>query len=237
MPRSSVSLVVAAGATAALVLVTGPVVRADGSDGPVGTSSATAAPEPTSTVEPVDDQPDRGPAAPVIADYNGRRINLAESWEGATSCTELPNGVVNCYDTDQAAMDDPGLPAAVREEALAGLRARLPDRCLSDYWCLYRDADYKGKILRFSSDGQKNLKDWGMGNALSSVYYRVVQWSLNYGDAKVTDWRSWPVEDRVRRLDAGYVGTPSRYPNFKALDYPGGGTWNDKVDVFEVRRG
>ncbi|MGX2996141.1 peptidase inhibitor family I36 protein [Streptomyces sp. JNUCC 64] len=239
MLRPSVSPLAALGVTVALVLVTGPAVRADSSGPGPGLGAeplATPTPEPTSTAEPVEDQPDRGPAAPVMADYNGRRINLAESWEGATSCTELPSGAVNCYDTDHAAMSDPELPAAVREEALEGLRPRIPDRCLPDYWCLYSDADYKAKILRFSSDGQKKLKDWGMQNALSSVYYQVAQWSINYGDAQIIDWRSWPVADRVRRLDAGGAGNPGRYPNFKSLDYPGGGTWNDKVDVFEVRR-
>ncbi|WP_272923329.1 hypothetical protein [Streptomyces sp. SID5643] len=39
------------------------------------------------------------------------------------------------------------------------------------------------------------------------------------------------MEDRVRRLDP-----PGGYSDFRNLDCPGGGNWNDKVDIFEVRR-
>ncbi|WP_030566297.1 peptidase inhibitor family I36 protein [Streptomyces aureocirculatus] len=181
------------------------------------------------------------PAGPVIADYKGRKINLAESWEGATSCTELPGGEVHCYDTDEEALADPKLPAATRQatlraDAAPGAMLRLPSRCVVDYWCLYQKANHKGKILRFSEDGTKKLKSYGMQNKLSSVYYRVMHWSLNYGDAKITDSRTWPTADRVRRLKAGSVTKASSYPNFKRLGYPGGGNWNDKVDYFEVRR-
>ncbi|MVO84292.1 hypothetical protein GPA10_05760 [Streptomyces sp. p1417] len=181
------------------------------------------------------------PAGPVIADYNGRKINLAESWEGATSCTELPDGDVHCYDTDEEALADPALPAASREatrqaEAAPGALLRLPSRCVYDYWCLYSDVSHEGKILRFSEDGTKKLKSYGMRNKLSSVYYRVMNWTLNYGDAKVTDSRTWPTADRVRRLSAGSITKAGNYPNFKRLGYPGGGNWNDKVDYFEIRR-
>ncbi|MEU5084255.1 MULTISPECIES: peptidase inhibitor family I36 protein [Streptomyces] len=192
--------------------------------------SVTATPDPTE--EPTD--PTANPVNPVIADYDGRKINLAESWEGANICTELPNGEVHCYDTDQEALADPDLPAQVREQSLkaSALQASDPrDNCAADYWCLYQDANYKGRKLQFSSDGKKNLGDYGFRDKLSSVFYWVGQWSLNYGDATIWDSRSWPLDDRQRQLEP-----PKGWPNFQNLPYPGGGNWNDKVDTFEVNR-
>ncbi|KUF16274.1 peptidase inhibitor family I36 protein [Streptomyces silvensis] len=228
--RPFTSIFVATAAATVLALIGGTAAQAGVPDPEPSVTS-------TPTEVPAEDEADKEPTEPVFADYKGRKINLAESWEDATSCTELPRGEVHCYDTDEEAMTDPALPSATRQEIVsAAVEARDPSRCVPDYWCLYQHADYKGKILRFSEDGKKRLKNWGMNNKLSSVFYRVLRWSVNYGDARVIDWRSWPVADRARRLSAGRVGDPSRYPNFKQLDYPGGGNWNDKVDVFEVRR-
>ncbi|MEU7721685.1 peptidase inhibitor family I36 protein [Streptomyces tibetensis] len=227
--KSLTAALVATASATVLVLTSGTVVHA----GEEPTS------EPTVTATPADE----APATQVIAEYNGREINLAESWEGADSCTELPSGEVHCYDSDTEALADPELPAEIREQtrkataapaaAPAGARAAAapPDNCVADYWCLYMDANYKGRLLRLFSDGKKDLDEWGCRDKLSSVYYWVGRYSVNYGDAKITDLRSWPVEDRVRRLDP-----PRGYSNFRNLDYPGGGNWNDKVDIFEVRR-
>lgn len=265
------SLLVVTTSATALVLTSGAVVHADDPAlEPTATATQPSSEEPPEepTEDPTDlpseepseeptdeptDKPDEPsevppnggpgtePSGPVIADYNGRKINLAESWEGATSCTELPGGKVHCYDTDEEALADPALPAATRQatrqaDAAAGAMLRLPSRCVADYWCLYQHANYKGKILRFSESGKKKLSNWGMGNKLSSVYYRVRLWQLNYGVAKVIDSRSWPVADRVRTLEAGSITKAGTYPNFKRLDYPGGGNWNDKVDYFHVQR-
>lgn len=224
--RSLTAALVATASATVLVLTSGTLAHAG--------EEPTA--EPSVTETPVDE----APANPVIAEYNGREINLAESWEGAESCTELPSGEVRCYDSDAEALADPGLPAEIREQtrtataaAPAGARAAAapPDRCIADYWCLYMDSGYQGRLLRLFSDGKKDLNEWGCRDKLSSVYYWVGRYSINYGDAKITDLRSWPVEDRVRRLDP-----PGGYSNFRNLDYPGGGNWNDKVDIFEVRR-
>ncbi|MGR8008796.1 peptidase inhibitor family I36 protein [Streptomyces hypolithicus] len=188
-------------------------------------------PEPSVTAPPAVEEA----VNPVIAEYDGRKINLAESWEGADSCTELPNGEVHCYDSDEEALADPELPAESRKETLKAASARSasapPRGCVADYWCLYMDTGYGGRLLRLSSDGKKDLNEWGCRDKLGSVYYWVGRWALNYGNAKITDYRSWPVEDRVRGLNA-----PADYRNFGDLAYPGGGNWNNKVDIFEVRR-
>ncbi|MEU1037564.1 peptidase inhibitor family I36 protein [Streptomyces sp. NPDC005907] len=192
-------------------------------DEPTAESSITATPTP------------EAPTAPVIAEYNGQTINLAESWEGAASCTELPNGEVHCYDSDAEALTDPELPAETRAETskapTADAASAPPDNCVADYWCLYMDSGYSGRLLRLYSDGKKDLSEWGCRDKLSSVYYWVGRYSINYGDAKITDLRSWPVEDRVRSLDP-----PHGWKSFRNMDYPGGGNWDNKVDIFEVRR-
>ncbi|MFD6170383.1 peptidase inhibitor family I36 protein [Streptomyces coeruleorubidus] len=229
--RSLTAALVATASATVLVLTGGTAVHAG--EEPTAEPSVTAEPSPIATPA------DEAPANPVIAEYNGREINLAESWEGAESCTELPSGEVHCYDSDAEALADPELPAEIREQTLkaaaapAGARAAAapPARCVADYWCLYMKVGYKGRLLRLYSDGKKDLAEWGCRDKLSAVYYWVGRYSLNYGDAKITDLRSWPVEDRVRRLDP-----PGGWSDFTNLDYPGGGHWNNKVDIFEVRR-
>ncbi|MGW7089909.1 peptidase inhibitor family I36 protein [Streptomyces sp. NPDC054871] len=217
--RPFTSCLLAASAATALVFTSGTAAQAD---------------EPSATAAPAQE----GPVNPVIAEYDGRKINLAESWEGADSCTELPGGEVHCYDSDEEAIADPELPTPTRMETLKAASAPVaravaapPSKCFADYWCLYADANYKGKLLRLSSSGKKDLKEWGFRDKLSSVYYWVGGWSTNYGDAKVIDLRSGLLHDRERRL-----GAPAKYSNFRNLAYPGGGNWNDKVDVFQVRR-
>ncbi|WP_369366537.1 peptidase inhibitor family I36 protein [Streptomyces sp. CG4] len=191
--------------------------------------SATASQDPTPSAEP-----STGPVHPVIADYDGRKINLAESWEGADVCTELPNGEVHCHDTTEESLADPDLPAKVRQESLKASTLRASDprgNCAADYWCLYQDANYRGRRLQFSSSGKKNLGDYGFRDKLSSVYYWVGRWTINYGYAKIWDSRSGLLHDRQRDLLP-----PHGWANFKNMAYPGGGNWNDKVDVFEVKR-
>ncbi|MEW1661084.1 peptidase inhibitor family I36 protein [Streptomyces sp. NPDC093707] len=171
----------------------------------------------------------------MIAEYNGRRINLAEdeNWGGANSCTELPNGKVHCYDTNEEALADPDLPETTRQETLkaaASLTSAPPAGCIADYWCLFENANYKGRVLRFSADGKHDLEPWGFRDKLSSVYYQVVRWTVNYGTARIWDYRSGLLHDRQRDL------VSLQYPNLANLPYPDGGNWDNKVDNFEVRR-
>lgn len=80
-------------------------------------TTATAAPEPTAIPEvglatPAEEaalQQQLAETKPVIATYNGREINLADGWQGAQACSEVPSGEVYCFDTveeaDQALAD------------------------------------------------------------------------------------------------------------------------------------
>ncbi|GAA3832282.1 hypothetical protein GCM10022403_076790 [Streptomyces coacervatus] len=230
MRRSLTSALLATASAGALLLGAGPVAHAEG---PTAEPSATTTQEPTA--EPTAGSSTTDPLQPVIAEYDGRKINLAKSWEGADICTELPGGQFHCYDTDAEALADPALPAKVRKDTLKAARLAAAsdprDNCTSDYWCLYADANFKGRRLQFTSDGKKNLGDYGFRDELSSVYYWVARWPLNYGTARLWDSRSWPLHDRQRDLIP-----PGGWANLRNLDYPGGGDWNDKVDVFEVQR-
>ncbi|MGW7303462.1 peptidase inhibitor family I36 protein [Streptomyces sp. NPDC054829] len=223
--RPLVTALVATASAGALLLS---IPTAQAADEPTPEPTATATPDP-SAEEPAP------PVNPVIAEYNGRKINLAESWEGASICSELPNGEFHCYDTQEESLADPDLPEAVRKESLKAAKQRRPadprDNCAPDYWCLYQHADYKGRRLQFSSSGKKKLGDYGFRDKLSSVYYWVGRWSINYGHATIWDWRSGLLHDRQRNLLP-----PHGWANFKNMPYPGGGNWNDKVDVFEVKR-
>ncbi|MDQ0907932.1 hypothetical protein QFZ22_003917 [Streptomyces canus] len=215
----------AATAAGALVLTTGPGAHAE---------EPTPQPSSTFTQEPTAEPSAAEPSDPVIAEYNGREINLTESWEEADSCTELPSGEVHCYDTDADALTDPELPAQVRQETrTAGLTRETapPDRCFADYWCLFENANYKGKIIRLTSSGKHDLSEWGFRDKVSSVYYWVGSWSLNYGTATIWDYRSGVLHDRQRELVP-----PHGWANFQNMDYPGGGDWNDKVDNFQIKR-
>ncbi|MFF8784529.1 peptidase inhibitor family I36 protein [Streptomyces sp. NPDC015125] len=216
-------VLLAAVSTGALLLATGPVAYANES---TGAPSATAIESPS---------PSANPSKPVIAQYNGRQINLAEdeNWGGVSSCTELPGGEVHCYDTNEEALADPALPASIRQatlKAAASLTSPPPRGCIEDYWCLFENPNYAGRVLRFSSDGKHDLGEWGFRDKLSSVYYQVLRWPTNYGIARLWDYRSWPLHDRQRDLIS------HRHPSMANLDYPDGGNWNDKVDSFEVRR-
>ncbi|MDJ0386343.1 peptidase inhibitor family I36 protein [Streptomyces sp. G-G2] len=173
------------------------------------------------------------PANPVLAEYKGKKINLAASWSGATVCTEFPGGSVHCYSNDTEAQADPELRKTSKLSAPMGIES-LPGNCSPDYWCLFEDINYGGHKLQFFDSGRKNLSDWGFRDTASSIYRGVINYPLNYGYATMVDYRSGVLYDRVR--DVGQ-GLESKYPSLGALGYPDGGDWNDRMDAFDVKRG
>lgn len=182
---------------------------------------------------------EEAPLQPVIAEYHGEKINLAESWEGAKVCTELPGGEARCYDSDAEAQADPELPqpkAALAPRSAAVAYASNPGNCANDYWCLFEHANYKGRKLQFFDSGRKNLANWGFRDKTSSIYRRIANYPLNYGGATMVDFRSGLLHDRVRDIGWG-KGLVQEYPNLTKLPYPDGGNWNDKMDALDVKRG
>jgi hypothetical protein len=74
-------------------------------------TTATAAPEPTAIPEvglatPAEEaelQQQLAKSKPVIATYKGEKINLADGWQGAQACSEVPSGEVYCFDSAEEA--------------------------------------------------------------------------------------------------------------------------------------
>ncbi|MFD9819406.1 peptidase inhibitor family I36 protein [Streptomyces violascens] len=213
-----------------------------------GAPAATAAPSQNVSVVPSASNP---VPHPVIAEYKGRKINLAEGWQGAQTCTELPGGAVHCYDTfEQADADTARLmaaragsndvakytaPSQKRNGGSGVARAGKVQDCSADYWCLYDGPNYSGPHLQFFDPGTKELSDWGFRDRVSSVYRIIVNYPVNYGGAHLIDYRSWPVADRDISLTGGYL--EDDFPDLSRLSYPGGGNWDNKADAVKVWRG
>ncbi|MFD9819831.1 peptidase inhibitor family I36 protein [Streptomyces violascens] len=187
--------------------------------------------------------------APVIADYNGRKINLAEGWQGAESCTELPTGEVRCYDTFAEADADTARFMAARADSsdvakytapsrkpAAGsgvLRAGKAQNCSADYWCVFDGKNYTGRRLQFFDPGTKELGKYDFRDKASSIYRIVVNYPLNYGGASLVDYRSGLVANR----EIKFGGMEDDYPDLSRLGYPGGGNWDNKADALKIWRG
>ncbi|MEU5977898.1 peptidase inhibitor family I36 protein [Streptomyces sp. NPDC047315] len=201
-----------------------------------GATTASAAPEPGPAPEvglalPAEEarlQQQLEQSQPVVATYEGRQINLAEGWQGAQACTEVPSGKVYCFDTAEEA--DRALavvaPAAAaeakRNAAPAGARGALgtmaPSDCAYGYLCLWEHSDYTGRRLQWSASGTKQLSDWDFRDKASAgCAYRVSGGGLVY-DARTA------LPDPFMALANGNCY------KFSTASYPTGGNWNDKAD-------
>ncbi|MFF3884526.1 peptidase inhibitor family I36 protein [Streptomyces sp. NPDC001914] len=235
----------------------------------------------------------------VIADYNGKKINLAEGWQGAQVCGEDPDtGEAKCWDSVEdsnrdaadAAHASPStststststsasatktakgkktaMAAAARPAAApadgdtgdgtgddytddatgdggsttpapdqpepagpgSGIISKLYTACPAGNVCLWADAGYKGRMLKFPTHDTaktRHLSEWGFRDKTSSAYVNRPQRGVECYDIRTGQ------PDPHLFLGAGY----SLYKNFKGYDYPwlsGGGNWNDKVDAIK----
>ncbi|WBB62377.1 peptidase inhibitor family I36 protein [Streptomyces sp. WMMC500] len=101
----------------------------------------------------------------VLAEYNGRTIDLSEGWQGATSCVEQADGGFRCYDDEEDYLEEQGLDAPGAEAGtIAG------DGCERRYLCLWDDRYYAGKKVRFVKAGRHDLSSVGFGNRANSFY-------------------------------------------------------------------
>ncbi|MER6773997.1 peptidase inhibitor family I36 protein [Streptomyces bacillaris] len=169
---------------------------------------------------------------PVIATYNGRKINLADGWQGAQACSEVPSGEVHCYDTTEKA--DQALAAiastTVRSPESGGSSAKpggafgpaAIEDCAYGYVCLWEHANYAGRRLQWSAPGVKQLKDWNFRDQASSACVNRDRYGVLAYDARTG-------------LPDPYVTLAARYcAKFTNASYPTGGTFNDKVDYIEM---
>ncbi|MET9443098.1 peptidase inhibitor family I36 protein [Streptomyces sp. NPDC006610] len=204
------------------------------------TTTSTAAPEPTASPEvglatPAEEaalQKQLAESKPVIATYKGKRINLADGWQGAQACSEVPSGEVYCYDSAEEA--DRALaaiaPAAAggygKRAALAKAGGEFGPTAWSDcawgWVCLWEHSNFTGRRLQWSADGTKQLGDWDFRDQASSGCVRRDQ-----GGALVYDARTGLPDPYMA------LANPHCY-DFTTASYPTGGTFNDKADYIKI---
>jgi hypothetical protein len=138
----------------------------------------------------------------VLAEYNGRTINLARDWEGADYCMEETPSRFRCVD----------LPAPE-----LGITA-IGD-CRKGSFCLWDNRNYQAAGVELRSSGYHDLADHGFRDRANSVY--------NYRDSKsrFIDRRSEPISDREYTINAN-----GKLWDLGQITYPGGGNWNNKID-------
>ncbi|MEU1001215.1 peptidase inhibitor family I36 protein [Streptomyces tibetensis] len=203
-------------------------------------TTATAAPEPTAIPEvglatPAEEaelQQQLAESKPVIAAYRGEKINLADGWQGAQACSEVPSGEVYCYDTvgeaDQALAEIAPANARGTGSGVASPRVRgefgpmASQDCVAGWVCLWEHANYKARRLQWSAKGTKKLGDWDFRDKASSGCVARIQGGVLAYDARTG------LPDPYMALGAGYCY------HFSTADYPTGGSFNDKVDYIEM---
>lgn len=118
----------------------------------------------------------------ATAEYNGRTINLAESWEGAQYCGVYGPGDVHCFDTEAEMIEyEGGDPNGFGTESLSD----CPSGVFTNEWyCLFEHSNHQGRMLKFKDTGCQSLADFGFSNMTSS-------WANTLGqDAKTYDTTS-----------------------------------------------
>ncbi|MFE9687716.1 peptidase inhibitor family I36 protein [Streptomyces sp. NPDC006285] len=203
-------------------------------------TAATATPEPSPSPEigintPAEEaelQQQLDEAKPVIATYNGEEINLADGWQGAQACSEVPSGEVYCYDSAEEA--DQALAAIVPEvargsgsgaasaKASGELSPTASDDCAYGWVCLWEHGEFTGRRLQWSAKGTKQLADWDFRDKASAGCV-----NRNQGGASVYDART-ALPDPYMVLANGYCY------KFISASYPTGGSFNDKADYIKM---
>ncbi|MFF4650519.1 peptidase inhibitor family I36 protein [Streptomyces sp. NPDC001380] len=195
-----------------------------------------------------------GTGGGVLADHDGRTIDLADGWDGASVCNEFPDRSVGCFDTTaeadaavaahDAAHPQPrtlrsGAGRAAAEAAGDGYGvgpvttapadpvppgyARSTESCPASYVCLWQDAGYRGRMLRWSAPGTKRLQEWDFRDKASSACdLKAV------GRGGLYDWRPlMPDPELLLPADACVK-------DFTKVGYRTGGSWNDRADALVV---
>ncbi len=117
-------------------------------------------------------------AAPdeTIADFDGRPVNLAQSWEGAGACYVGPAGAT-CFGTE-AEMDQWLAHAGLLREVAGGV---VPASTCSSYVRLYDGTSYTGAVLHLSTRHVwHNLAGLGFDQRTSS--YKIGACSALFAD-------------------------------------------------------
>lgn len=158
----------------------------------------------------------------VVAQYNGREINLADGWQGAAACVEIAADDVRCYDSIEESDRELARLGLISEDGRAGesTSQSIAD-CPWGWVCLWEWTNFNsgGRMLKWSQSGTKNLGDWDFRDQASSACV-----SRDQGGARADDWRTLQPDPSLY-LGAGYC-----YEDFGKISYPYGGNWNNKAD-------
>jgi hypothetical protein len=176
----------AAGSVASVAPVTAQVGRSDG----------TAAPPEA-----------RGGTRAVVAEFEGRAIDLSAGWQQARACVVIPAAKVRCFRTTEAA--DAQAAAFAPSLAAASLSCSTPLR-------LYEHNTYGGRQLMFYSRGYwQNLADYGFSNQMTSykigactAYQADFQnggGDLYPGPTAPGSNVPWPADDWDNRVSSIYI--------------------------------
>ncbi|RSM67949.1 hypothetical protein DMH04_47580 [Kibdelosporangium aridum] len=154
----------------------------------------------------------------ILADYNGRIIDLSQGWAGATVCMEQDDASVRCYD------DVAEYRAA---EKVSGLDSQPGTLDLSDckdgYFCIWDNMGWVGYLHGWRAPGNKELADYGLRDRANGVANKRDK------EGRLVDFRTF-MRDPVLKVPAGH-GDPDLGSRD---DYPGGGHWRDKADKVEL---
>jgi hypothetical protein len=122
------------------------------------------------------------PAAPVsagtqpgsdedsaIAVYHGRRIRMADGWQGAQACAVVTDTDIRCYDSEAELKEDLGIAAVEHVATADALTAAASCGGSSVYLRLYDDIGFNGATLwRHQTTDWDNLSPYGFDNRMES---------------------------------------------------------------------
>lgn len=171
-------------------------------------------------------------ALPVIATYNGKKIDLADGWQGAQACSEVATGEVYCYDSaeeaDQVLASIAPAAGGTPEGGAASAKGSgdfgptaIGD-CLYRWVCLWEHSNFTGRRLQWQAGGTKQLSTWDFRDKASAACVNRDQGGLLAYDARTAQ------PDPYMALGVGYCY------KFTDSSYPYGGTFNDKVDYIKM---
>ncbi|MEU2766465.1 MULTISPECIES: peptidase inhibitor family I36 protein [Streptomyces] len=215
-----------------------------------------AAAPTSSAVEDPATGADQPPAAErTFATYNGSTIDLADGWQGATTCTEVAVGDVRCYDSVEAELKDLADESLGHAAAAKGQGIEVPDaidtRGFEAEPLRVPSADsIVGTERLGSSVGTQAINDCIFGYA---CVYDTTTWGgrmLKWSASGTKNLSTWDFRDKAGsgcnnrqlggfRLDDWRTGLPDpslyvgldRCVNFAKVSYTYGGNWNNKADA------
>ncbi|MFC7303209.1 peptidase inhibitor family I36 protein [Streptomyces monticola] len=171
--------------------------------------------------------------------YNGGKVDpAADDLSGAQVCTEVSvDGTMECFDTVEesnqylaahaptVASRESAAEMAASEDTVGTLAYR---DCPANYVCLWQDASYKGRRLQWPTYDEwktRHLDQYSPSfrDKASSVYVNRQSRGIY-----LYDFRSG-LPDPKMLVPGGY----SIISNFRNVDYPYGGTWNDRADAIK----